>query len=339
MDDKWLSAAEASELVAPLAYFQPTNLICSRANDGMIECRARRLIIRDKIIDDANVPADFWWARGGAALDQNWSVGDFSTWIDGKYHLRAYGVKFKRSDIEAMLPRPSQSAFKAAPPGTYAPTARCIAELAKGLDCEEHEAEHLLLKHCQLGAIPGRAGTMLITRTNRYGTDTEQYENAEIPTIFWEKCALSPDAILDWGKGRLIGKAYVDGDNLVYRLDDVELEVSGIVDLEAFVRRDRGAKKSCLHTNKAALPNLEPKPAADEGEAVAPPEMPPLSEAMLQRWWQHKAAVRDSLNLEELLVLAKHAHPGYSIARERIRRLGGGRKRGRKPVGGKRPAE
>jgi hypothetical protein len=86
--------------------------ICARTHDKMISARAARLIIEDHQrrpvgiaeADDVKVPADFWWARGEQALTQNWSTGDFETWIKERVHYKAYGVKFLRSDIMSMVP-------------------------------------------------------------------------------------------------------------------------------------------------------------------------------------------------------------------------------------------
>ncbi len=52
--------------------------------------------------DNRAIPREFWWARGEAALIQNWGSGDFETWIDRRYHLLAYGVSFSRVGIEAI---------------------------------------------------------------------------------------------------------------------------------------------------------------------------------------------------------------------------------------------
>jgi predicted nucleotide-binding protein len=48
-----------------------------------------------------------WWAQGEAALTQNWTTGDFETWIDHKIHLKAFGVMFRRADVQKMIPPPS----------------------------------------------------------------------------------------------------------------------------------------------------------------------------------------------------------------------------------------
>jgi hypothetical protein len=58
-------------------------------------------------MDNADVPREFWWARGQPALTQNWQTGDFSTWFEQHDYWRAFGVQFLRSDIERMIPPPS----------------------------------------------------------------------------------------------------------------------------------------------------------------------------------------------------------------------------------------
>ena len=37
-------------------------------------------------------------------MDQDWEVGDFSTWIDQREHWRAFSVSFALSDVLKMLP-------------------------------------------------------------------------------------------------------------------------------------------------------------------------------------------------------------------------------------------
>ena len=113
----WISAHEAHELVRernrdPSA----STTIAKRAGSGMVRTRAALFVwergaargdkeeIRD---EDADLPQDFWWANGEGALVQNWEAGDFTTWIDNKFQWRAFGVKFDRRGIEAMLAPPA----------------------------------------------------------------------------------------------------------------------------------------------------------------------------------------------------------------------------------------
>ncbi len=104
-DDEWLSAKETMRLaVGQLnSVSGASGTICSRAHDGLIRTRARRLAIGSQTHDNREVPLRFWWARGEAALDQNWVTGDFETWLDQKIHMRAYGVEFRKDDVLLML--------------------------------------------------------------------------------------------------------------------------------------------------------------------------------------------------------------------------------------------
>jgi len=70
----------------------------------MLRANAALLIFRDtERLTDVNVPRKFWWAKGYAALTQNWELGDFETWIDRKIHIEAFGVRFHRGDLDLML--------------------------------------------------------------------------------------------------------------------------------------------------------------------------------------------------------------------------------------------
>lgn len=68
-------------------------------------------------------------------------------------------------------------------------------------------------------------------------------------------------------------------------------------------------------------------------------KLPRLAESKLQEWWAAKSAVSESLKQEELLALIRAAFPDNHIARDRIRALSAGRKRGPKPFGDKSSAK
>jgi hypothetical protein len=104
MEDEWVSAADAFKRVGQVNPYQAAGVICGRAFDGLIKARARLLIVGNKRQENAEVPPEFWWARGRQALTQNWAVGDFETWIDRHVHWRAYGVQFLARDIDAASP-------------------------------------------------------------------------------------------------------------------------------------------------------------------------------------------------------------------------------------------
>jgi hypothetical protein len=128
---QWVTAAGALELLKlTMGAGAAAKAICTRANDGMIGARAERFIEASKAGDDVEIPSKFWWARGEAALTQNWITGDFETWIDQRIHLKAYGVSFLRADIEKMTPAgsPAPAAAQAPPAPTVTTGGRPPAE-------------------------------------------------------------------------------------------------------------------------------------------------------------------------------------------------------------------
>ncbi len=103
--EDWLSAAEALNLVRAATGSRLSNItICTRAHAGMVRARADLLVMEGDRREDHEVPARFWWAEGHEALKQNWATGDFLTWIDHKYEIKAFGVRFHRDDIARMAP-------------------------------------------------------------------------------------------------------------------------------------------------------------------------------------------------------------------------------------------
>src|SRR5262245_45397782 len=112
--EDWIPAWEAVKLLKPVTggEYSAQMTICERAHDKLISAQAFRLIIEDhnwrpvrkKELNNVEVPPEFWWARGNQALKQNWSTGDFETYVEERVHYRAYGVKFSRSDIMSMVP-------------------------------------------------------------------------------------------------------------------------------------------------------------------------------------------------------------------------------------------
>jgi predicted nucleotide-binding protein len=104
-DEEWISASDTLLLVSPQLRRSATSTICTRAHAGLIRARAAHITLNDRPTNDTEIPKLFWWAKGEAALDQNWRSGDFGTWIDHTDHIQAFGVEFLRSDIEKLMPK------------------------------------------------------------------------------------------------------------------------------------------------------------------------------------------------------------------------------------------
>ncbi len=120
--EEWIAASEAVQLLKPMfdTTYEAQMTICKRAYSGMVRARAQRFLMDGRKRDDFEIPKEFWWAKGHQALNQNWTAGDFDTWIDnGSHHLEAFGVSFLRADIDRMIP--------ASPSMAQAPAAEAAA--------------------------------------------------------------------------------------------------------------------------------------------------------------------------------------------------------------------
>lgn len=104
--EDWISAAETIRRVrAATISFTAHIAIAKRAHAGLLRARAELLVINDtQRHRDVDVAPRFWWAEGHEALEQNWEVGDFETWIDQKIKFQVFGVRFHRDDLRLMTP-------------------------------------------------------------------------------------------------------------------------------------------------------------------------------------------------------------------------------------------
>jgi hypothetical protein len=230
-DEEWIHASEAYARVQ-VHILRAGEAICERAHDGLIAARAERLLLGKKVVEPANIPQEFWWARGRAALKAKWPSGDFETWIDHEIHCRAYGVEFARKDIERMLPPTRSVDFARSAPGNYAPAAQCRAEVMQSLKCSGSIAEQLILRHATAGLLIGRCSEIRWSEKDRYGTNDYQETNVEIPEWVWEECLEGEGVLLDWVAGAFVGRGVVNENDVKVRLTDVEFEVAGVVRLE-----------------------------------------------------------------------------------------------------------
>jgi len=232
-DSEWLSAAEALQQVSQImTNYQARHAIADRAHDGLVRARAVRFVKHRETIDNVELPKEFWWAGAHEALEQNWPAGDFSTWINHTWHWKAYGVRFSRDDIEAMLPQRERLAFARMEPGNYAPAATCLRELQSSLRSDEATAEQLILKSCRAGLVPSRCARIQCRVRDRYGENEEEDTNVAVPQWFWEECLDGEGTVLNWRTGRFAGNGIVDGDEHKVILSGVEFQVGAIVELE-----------------------------------------------------------------------------------------------------------
>lgn len=107
-----MRAAEAVAMLKPILTEYPArHRICERAHAGLIRARAEQFHQGKHVIQNHEIPKEFWWAEGHEALEQDWAAGDFSTWIEHSIQLKAFGVTFARADIEKLVPPPHSTKF------------------------------------------------------------------------------------------------------------------------------------------------------------------------------------------------------------------------------------
>jgi hypothetical protein len=267
MDDEWISAADAYELVRKVNPSRAAEVICSRAHDGLIAAKAHTLIVGEKRNEDAKIPVPFWWAKGNGALNQNWATGDFDTWIRSKVHWRAYGVKFLKRDIVAMLP-PSlvtSTVPGQAGEGNFASASQAMAELQNQLKCTSREAASHIIRFCRAGLVESRCATFWYEVTDLFGPSDNELEQVAIPDWFWEHCATGPEAILDWQSGTFAGRGSVGGKKHKVRIRGVEFNIAGLVGLETMLQQQDTADLSVDAATTHTRPDNQPEPVARGG--------------------------------------------------------------------------
>ena len=207
----WISAESALSVIENISGEHAARLaICTHAAEGLLSAKARLLIMGDKRGTNVFVPASFWWARGHEALDQDWSIGDFATWIDRRISCSAIGVTFDLSGICEMLPaatRPliARKLSVAGDPDWM--TAQAARAFMYGeLGAQPVSAGQLLLDQCRLGFVAARA--VLMQRddgTNPHGWADEQRE-WDIPAWYWEGFVAAGSSQQNWERGLFSGK-------------------------------------------------------------------------------------------------------------------------------------
>ncbi|MEO6152986.1 MAG: hypothetical protein ABIT09_06945 [Croceibacterium sp.] len=210
MGEQWIPAAQALELVSNSANNIHERLaLCDRANAGLVKTRARLLIIDSAKREHTTIPSRFWWAKGHEALNQDWSIGDFSTSIERREHWRAYGVSFALGGLLEMIPVERRAA-----------TARALSVVGSSGWLSALEARRFAYE--KAGRNPMNAGTAIIDggklgfiaaravmmrRATRSDPDewTEEVREWDIPEWFWENFTTKPGSTQDWERGVFAG--------------------------------------------------------------------------------------------------------------------------------------
>lgn len=180
MADQWIEAGTTLDI------FGNRMAICERCHAGLIRSRAQSFMRHDENLSDVELPREFWWAEGHEALDQNWDTGDFSTCIDEKLHLRAFGVRFALDDLLKLIPFEQHAAIRRRlsvagnPAWVSAREARRFAYNTAGL--QPATAGTTVMEQCRLGFISARAVEMRSALGRKPDDWTAEAREWDIPT-------------------------------------------------------------------------------------------------------------------------------------------------------------
>lgn len=206
--EQWIPAAQARQLVGDS--LDDCVAICTRANAGLIKASADLLIVDGKKFENAVFPSEFWWAKGHAALGQNWATGDFSTHIDRNSLWQAFGVHFALDGLLQMLPieQRAKIARSVSVVGKdewlNALAARRFAYERAGIN--PSFAADAILDACRLGYITARAVLMQRADGERPNDWTKQEREWDIPVWFWNDFTEPGSSSQIWERGIFSGR-------------------------------------------------------------------------------------------------------------------------------------
>jgi predicted nucleotide-binding protein len=186
-DGEWMSAEDALAFLG-MRHDLAAHTICTRAYRGLIKARAKLYIdATERGSEDVEVPREFWWAKGEMTAD--WRTGDFETpsrGINGFTNLHAFGVEFRRSDIERLRPASAAASIACAPSSsarTPAPTDGEWISAQEALDCLElglPDGARAICVHASAGLVQAKARRFLV-----HGMPDD--DDAELPRAFWSR--------------------------------------------------------------------------------------------------------------------------------------------------------
>lgn len=319
MASQWISASKVIQVFGKYKpEYELKMAICARAHQGLIKTQAKTLSVSGEARNVVEIPRQFWWAEGHEALEQDWDTGDFSTFVKDT-EMQAFSVSFDLDGLLGLIAFESRhevlGIFSVGrnPDWISALGARRYVYEVGGI--EPSSAAKALVEQCALGFVTARASLCQIS--NSFREDDWAFEEREwnIEPWVWQTIRRSNTAPFDWQSGTFTGQVRNAGITRLIKLTAVY-----------FLKSSLTIFAPAKHVN------------ANDDESEQP-TLPPLSESKLNKWWNGKVAVRESLTQEELLILVRATFPQNSITRLRIRALTGPRTTGRKPIRDKKTAK
>lgn len=235
MTREWIKAPLALKYVAKGGYDFPARLkICERAHHGLIAAKAERIVWGQEEARDQVIGPRFWWAEGQEALEQDWQAGDFSTWIDQKVEVRAFGVSFDFAALSDLVSADEQAlAMRAISVlGNEDWIGASDLHAAMFAKVGPAAASPVLAEACQLGQLGARA--MRATCEQIRGSAKSLLWNAvewDVPLWFWRNFTEGKKGRFEWSLGKVTGEGAKDSETQRIQLQGLHFHRSGLINL------------------------------------------------------------------------------------------------------------
>jgi hypothetical protein len=254
MQEFWIAARTALALLEPHGGHSVRYAICKRAHAGLLKSKAKLLIVGKQRHENAILPEIFWWAEGQQALEQNWTTGDFETWIEQTSHLRAFGVQFDFAGLREMLP--AEAGVAAARQLSVANDSEWVSAKAarrfmyERLGSNPTTAGAELIEQCKLGFVAARAVLAQRGEGTQFTSSDFGQREWDIPQWFWLNFTKAGASVQDWDRAVFSGRGRSpEGVSQYLRLSGVYFAKSS---LEALIEPDVA--------NRAERPNKGGRP-------------------------------------------------------------------------------
>jgi hypothetical protein len=235
MATEWITAATALHYLSDQPFtHNERRAICVRAHSGLIASQAETLIWNGEERQRCRIPKEFWWAEGEEALSQNWEAGDFSTWIDRRIEVKAFGVSFDFLAVIEMMPAERRADGLRRISVASNPDWIRARDLSRMIYAQTRSprASEAIIEACALGQLVARAIRASGHTKGRYGNSPNTHEWAaiewDVPISFWRDFTKPHHAMHDRPLGKVRGESSANGTSEEIELQGLHFHRSGL---------------------------------------------------------------------------------------------------------------
>ena len=234
MGYEWIKAHAALQFVSAASTRQQAiEAICRRAHAGSLTAKAASFHRGDAQYQEALIPKEFWWADGQAALEQDWTTGDFETWIDRSLHLQAFDVSFDFVALSDLVPAHKRPEAMQAFSITGNPewiSAYDLYTLAF-TRFNPVQAGRSIIEACQTGHMVARAARMEFTLSGVPDPNDSASIEWDVPLWFWRDFTGQETSNQNWQTGRMSGRGKAYNSRASISLQGVHFHRAGLAAL------------------------------------------------------------------------------------------------------------